>query len=148
MTSRLNVMRRMSESASLPTFSFSIDPNTTYPGHEPNSLAAHFRSTLEAAGVKLKGGVEAKRDVELVKQTRGHAFLQGVVRQNGEPCYSFSGTLKRIRERNAHIADTHGGHGWDNLARNASTSAGSASNSCCHSSCTCGMSTPQLALWA
>ena len=37
--------------------------------------------------------------VELVKQTRGHAFLQGVVRQDGEPCYSFSGTLKRIRER-------------------------------------------------
>jgi acyl-coenzyme A thioesterase PaaI-like protein len=39
--------------------------------------------------------------VELVKQTRGHAFLQGVVRQNDAPCYSFSGTLKRIRERNA-----------------------------------------------
>ena len=31
----------------------------------------------------------------------GHAFMQGVVRQNDEPCYSFSGTLKRIRERNA-----------------------------------------------
>ena len=29
-----------------------------------------------------------------------HAFLQGVVKQNGENCYSFSGTLKRIRERN------------------------------------------------
>jgi acyl-coenzyme A thioesterase PaaI-like protein len=42
--------------------------------------------------------------VELVKQTRGHAFLQGVVKQNGEPCYSFSGTLKRIRERNAPAA--------------------------------------------
>jgi acyl-coenzyme A thioesterase 13 len=39
--------------------------------------------------------------VELVKQTRGHAFLQGVVRQNDQPCYTFSGTLKRIRERNA-----------------------------------------------
>jgi acyl-coenzyme A thioesterase 13 len=39
--------------------------------------------------------------VELVKQTRGHAFLQGVVKQNDQPCYSFSGTLKRIRERNA-----------------------------------------------
>jgi len=39
--------------------------------------------------------------VELVKQTRGHAFLQGVVRQNDQPCYSFTGTLKRIRERNA-----------------------------------------------
>jgi uncharacterized protein (TIGR00369 family) len=40
-------------------------------------------------------------EVELVKQTRGHAFMQGIVRQDGEPCYSFSGTLKRIRERNA-----------------------------------------------
>ena len=39
--------------------------------------------------------------VELVKQTRGHAFLQGVVKQNGENCYSFTGSLKRIRERNA-----------------------------------------------
>ena len=37
--------------------------------------------------------------VELVKQTRGHAFLQGVVKQNGENCYSFSGTLKRMRDR-------------------------------------------------
>ena len=32
---------------------------------------------------------------------RSLAFLQGVVRQDDEPCYSFSGTLKRIRERNA-----------------------------------------------
>lgn len=39
--------------------------------------------------------------VELVKQTRGHVFLQGVVRQEGEPCYSFTGTLKRIRDRTA-----------------------------------------------
>ena len=39
--------------------------------------------------------------VELVKQTRGHAFLQGVVRQNDEPCYSFSGTLKRVNRPNA-----------------------------------------------
>ncbi len=38
--------------------------------------------------------------VELVKQTRGHAFLQGVVRQGGEPCYSFSGTLKRVSRGN------------------------------------------------
>jgi acyl-coenzyme A thioesterase 13 len=37
--------------------------------------------------------------VELVRKTRGHAFLQGIVRQDGEACYSFSGTLKRIRER-------------------------------------------------
>jgi hypothetical protein len=37
--------------------------------------------------------------------------------------------LDGIRERNAHvIADTHGGRGWDNLARNASTSSRSALN--------------------
>ncbi len=46
-------------------------------------------------------GVPLDAHVELVRQTRGHAFLQGVVRQDGEPCYSFTGTLKRIRDRNA-----------------------------------------------
>ncbi len=39
--------------------------------------------------------------VELIRQTRSYVFLHGVVKQNGENCYSFSGTLKRIRERNA-----------------------------------------------
>jgi acyl-coenzyme A thioesterase PaaI-like protein len=39
--------------------------------------------------------------VELVRQTRSLAFMQGVVRQDGEPCYSFTGTLKRIRDRSA-----------------------------------------------
>ena len=39
--------------------------------------------------------------VELVRQTRGHAFLQGVVKQDGETCYSFSGTLKRVNRPNA-----------------------------------------------
>jgi hypothetical protein len=38
------------------------------------------------------------------------------------------GLLDGIREPNGHIADTHGGHGWDNLARNASTSSRSALN--------------------
>ena len=57
-------------------------------------LTTHFLARGQA-------GSPLDSHVELVKQTRGHAFLQGVVRQNGEPCYSFSGTLKRIRERNA-----------------------------------------------
>ena len=35
--------------------------------------------------------------VELVRQTRSLAFLQGVVVQDGEACYSFSGTLKKLR---------------------------------------------------
>jgi uncharacterized protein (TIGR00369 family) len=39
--------------------------------------------------------------VELVKQTRGHAFLQGVVKQDGHNCYSFSGTLKKVNRPNA-----------------------------------------------
>ncbi len=46
-------------------------------------------------------GVPLDAHVELVTQTRGHAFLQGVCTQDGEPCYSFTGTLKRIRDRNA-----------------------------------------------
>ena len=46
-------------------------------------------------------GVPLDAHVEIVKQTRGHCFMQGVVTQEGEPCYSFTGTLKRIRDRNA-----------------------------------------------
>jgi uncharacterized protein (TIGR00369 family) len=46
-----------------------------------------------------KAGVPLDAHVELIRQTRSLAFLQGVVRQEGEPCYSFTGTLKRIRER-------------------------------------------------
>jgi acyl-coenzyme A thioesterase 13 len=46
-------------------------------------------------------GLPLDAHVELVKQTRGHVFLQGVVSQDGGPCYSFTGTLKRIRDRNA-----------------------------------------------
>jgi acyl-coenzyme A thioesterase PaaI-like protein len=57
-------------------------------------LTTHFLARGQA-------GTPLDAHVELVKQTRGHAFLQGVVTQNDEPCYSFSGTLKRIRERNA-----------------------------------------------
>jgi hypothetical protein len=39
------------------------------------------------------------------------------------------GLLDGIRERNPHaIPDTHGGHGWDNFARNVSTSSRSALN--------------------
>ena len=48
-----------------------------------------------------RAGLPLDSYVELVKQTRGHAFMQGVVRQDGEACYSFTGTLKRIRDRNA-----------------------------------------------
>ena len=57
-------------------------------------LTTHFLS---------RGRIGAALDahVELVRQTRGFVFLQGVVRQDGEPCYSFTGTLKRIRDRNA-----------------------------------------------
>ena len=43
-----------------------------------------------------KAGSPLDAHVELVRQTRGHAFLQGVVRQDGDPCYSFTGTLKRV----------------------------------------------------
>jgi len=46
-------------------------------------------------------GLPLEAEVELIRETRSFAFMQGVVRQDGEPCYSFSGTLKRIRDRNA-----------------------------------------------
>jgi acyl-coenzyme A thioesterase PaaI-like protein len=56
-------------------------------------LTTHFLARGEA-------GVPLDARVELVRQTRGHAFLQGVCVQDGEACYSFTGTLKRIRAPN------------------------------------------------
>ena len=55
-------------------------------------MTTHFLS-------RGKAGIPLDAHVELIRQTRSLAFLQGVVRQEGEPCYSFSGTLKRIRDR-------------------------------------------------
>ena len=46
-----------------------------------------------------RAGLPLEAHVELVRQTRSLAFLQGLVRQEGEPCYSFTGTLKRLRDR-------------------------------------------------
>jgi uncharacterized protein (TIGR00369 family) len=55
-------------------------------------LTTHFIARGEA-------GKPLDAHVELIRQTRSLAFLQGVVRQDGEPCYSFTGTLKRLRDR-------------------------------------------------
>ncbi len=44
-----------------------------------------------------KAGVPLDAHVELVRQTRSLVFMQGTVRQEGEPCYSFTGTLKRYK---------------------------------------------------
>ena len=48
-----------------------------------------------------RAGVPLDAHVELVRQTGSHVFMQGVVSQDGEPCYSFTGTLKRIKAKNA-----------------------------------------------
>ena len=56
-------------------------------------LTTHFLARGQA-------GTPLEAHVELVKQTRGHAFLQGVVKQNGENCYGFCGTLKKVRVPN------------------------------------------------
>ncbi|WP_205479057.1 PaaI family thioesterase [Sphingomonas arenae] len=45
-----------------------------------------------------RAGVPLDAHVELIRQTRSLAFLQGVVKQDGEACYSFTGTLKKLRE--------------------------------------------------
>ena len=64
------------------------------PGHFVTlDLTTHFVA-------RGRPGIPLDAHVELVKQTRGHAFLQGVVRQEGEACYSFSGTLKRVSSGN------------------------------------------------
>ena len=57
-------------------------------------LTTHFLGRGQA-------GKPLDAHVELVRQTRSLVFLQGVVRQGSEACYSFTGTLKRIRDRNA-----------------------------------------------
>ena len=56
-------------------------------------MTTHFLARGQA-------GVPLDARVELVKQTRAHVFLQGVCVQDGEPCYSFTGTLKRVNVRN------------------------------------------------
>jgi len=57
-------------------------------------LTTHFLARGQA-------GSPLDAHVELIKQTRGHAFLHGLVKQNGENCYSFSGTLKKVNRPNA-----------------------------------------------
>ena len=44
-----------------------------------------------------KPGEPLDAHVELIRQTRSLVFMQGVVRQGGDPCYSFTGTLKRYK---------------------------------------------------
>lgn len=56
-------------------------------------LTTHFLARGQA-------GSPLDSHVEIVRQTRGHVFLQGVVKQGGENCYSFSGTLKKVRSGN------------------------------------------------
>ena len=47
-----------------------------------------------------RAGVPLDAEVRLVRQTPGGlVFLAGVCSQDGEPCYDFSGTLKRVNPR-------------------------------------------------
>jgi len=64
------------------------------PGHFVTlDLTTHFLA-------RGQPGSPLDAHVELVRETRGHAFLQGVVKQDGENCYSFSGTLRRVNTAN------------------------------------------------
>jgi acyl-coenzyme A thioesterase 13 len=56
-------------------------------------LTTHFLARGQA-------GTPLDAHVEIVRQTRGHVFLQGVVKQGGENCYNFTGTLKKVRKGN------------------------------------------------
>jgi uncharacterized protein (TIGR00369 family) len=57
-------------------------------------LSVHF------AG-RGRAGIPLEAEVRLVKQTRGGiVFLIGTCEQDGEPTHSFTGTLKRVKERN------------------------------------------------
>jgi uncharacterized protein (TIGR00369 family) len=55
-------------------------------------LTTHFIARGEA-------GKPLDAEVQLVRQTRSLVFMQGVCSQDGEPRYSFTGTLKRIAAR-------------------------------------------------
>jgi len=66
-------------------------------------LATHFLA-------RGKAGIPIDAHVELVRQTRNLVFIQGVVRQDGEPCYMFTSTLKRVTARNGPAMDDDGAH--------------------------------------
>ena len=55
-------------------------------------LTAHFIARGEI-------GKPLDAHVELVRQTRSLVFLQGTCSQDNETCYSFTGTLKRVKSR-------------------------------------------------
>ncbi len=60
---------------------------------------AHY-VTLDLTTHFLGRGVSGKpldAHVHLLRQTRTLAFMQGIVKQDDAPCYSFAGTLKRLR---------------------------------------------------
>ena len=70
-------------------------------GHCAGMSEAHY-VTLDLTThfiARGRAGVPLDAHVELIRETRSMAFLQGVCRQDGEPCYSFTGTLKRLRTR-------------------------------------------------
>src|ERR1044072_8221679 len=72
------------------------------PGHYVTfDMTTHFLA-------RGKVGVPLDAHVELVRQTPGHAFLQGVVRRAGEPCSSSRGTLKRVGEPNGPAKEDDG----------------------------------------
>ena len=59
----------------------------------------HF-VTLDLTTHFLSRGVAGKpldAHVHLLRQTRSLVFMQGIVKQDDEACYSFAGTLKRLR---------------------------------------------------
>jgi uncharacterized protein (TIGR00369 family) len=55
-------------------------------------LTTHFIGRGEA-------GKPLDAEVQLIRQTRSLVFLQGLCTQDGDPRYSFTGTLKRIASR-------------------------------------------------
>ena len=62
-------------------------------------------------------GLPLDAHVELLKRDPRPCLPARLVRQEGEPCYSFTGTLKRIRERNAPPHDGRSAPRYDALRR-------------------------------
>ena len=78
---------------------------------EPDDMAEGHYVTLDLTThfiARGQVGIPLDAKVELVRQTRSLVFLQGIVLQDDDPCYSFTGTLKKVTRRNGPAADDDG----------------------------------------
>ena len=88
-----------------------------YPKDDTSGCTREAQDFTALAGDFAKAGVRVvglsrdpmKKHVRLLKQTRGGlVFFEGHCEQDGEICYAFTGTLKRVTRPNAPAMDDDG----------------------------------------